>query len=385
MINLNQLYYLIYLSMALLISCSRATELAAPLVMCTTTTPLVENTHEKSDELNGRLHQAIAEGLPGVSVWLQSDSRGRFQFTGGKADLATGLDLKICHAFRVASLTKVVTAMGILKLVENGSLRLEDTITGILDRHLVAGIEKVEETTVEELLNHTSGIANYDDHPRFATTILNEPGKPLTADDRLELARGLSSTPDWVMTKYGPSYANTNYVLLEKIMEKQTGRSYEEYLEESVLRPLSMEQSIFSTLEPFPRNCIPGYCDLYDNGSIREVTLFDAQRFSAEGSLIATVKDLQRLFNGLFDQKILRSETMQLMIERQLGLLKESVVGLEGFGHDGQMIGYSAEMWYFPSEGLKIIILANRGRISDQQPSIQIFETLFTDLVEMAK
>ena len=126
-----------------------------------------------------------------------------------------------------------------------------------------------------------------------------------------------------------------------------------------------------------------GYCDMYDSGKLREVTLFDAHRWSGEAGAISNAINIYTFFNALITGRLIRAQAFDTMKNNKYGLLLAQFDGIQAVGHDGQGIGYSSEMWHFPEKELMIVLIANKGRISDDQPSIQDFETLLIDLLSL--
>lgn len=345
--------------------------------------PPFTNNHVLETELQSLIEAAHTEGIPGISISLHSASKGSFFGNFGMADVHHGTALTPCHTFRAASLCKTLMATAFMQLHDLKKVDLETPISNLLPSDILSGLAKADETTVAELLNHTSGIPNYDDNGRFVAAVLNEPGEELSTTDRLNFAKEQEGTPDWVVEKFGSIYSNTNYLLLELILEELTGESYETYLEQHILKPSVMPYSSFSTQHPYPESLSAGYCDMYDNGKLREVSAFDAKRWSGEAALISNASDIYRFFEALLSAQLTSSESLELMKNEQYGLLNETISGQKALGHDGQAIGYSSEMWHFPKLDLTIILMANKGRISGEQESIAIYEQLLEDIVNL--
>lgn len=344
---------------------------------------VLENTHLQSATLQNILDSYVQKAIPGISLVVNSSSEGFFFGMSGYSNLANSSNLKACNTFRVASLTKTIMATAIMQLVEKGDINLDSKISTILDSNIIEGLDKANETTIEELLNHTSGIPNYDDNKNFVVTILNEPGKKITVSDRLDFAKDLNGIPDSVIEKFDGIYSNTNYVLLQLILEKVTNQSFDQYIIENIIMPLNLNHTTFSTIQTFPDGLSTGYCDMYDYGKLRDVSLFDANRWSGEAAMISNGLDIYTFFNSLLSEQITSLQTLNLMKTKKLGLLHTDINGLEGFGHDGRGVGFSSEMWYFPEKDLTIILIVNKGRISEDQPSIEEFRNAFVDIVEL--
>ncbi|MEM1136450.1 MAG: serine hydrolase domain-containing protein [Bacteroidota bacterium] len=341
------------------------------------------NSHLKSESLQVLLEETALANLPGVSLVVENSTKGSFYGTAGKADLHNKVEMDVCKRFRVASLTKVFIATAIMMLVEQERLSLDTPIELILSENVLKDIKRANEAKVMNLLNHTSGIANYDDNQHFPAMILNEPGKRISLSEKLDLIRGQDATPAWVVEKFGSIYSNSNYLLLQIILEKITNATYENFIRENILNPLDLESTSFSTENPYPENLALGYIDFYDQGNLRDVSEWDAQRFDGEGSMLATSKDIAVFFKALLKGELLKESTVVQMKEQGLGLLKENLNDQLFIGHDGLAIGYSAEMWYSEESNDLVVLLANQGRISDEQPSIQPFEILLVDIIKL--
>lgn len=368
-----------------LVACSKSQDILIKNSSCENTQIAPFNSHRKSQELKNIIEKYISQGIPAVSLVIESKEEGFFSCANGISDLATKTPLKSCNTFRIASLTKTFMAVSIMQLVEKNKISLNQKINEILSADILSGLAKANETTVQELLNHTSGIPNYDDNIKFKASILNTPGKLLTVNDRLNFAKEQKGVPDEIIQQHGSIYSNTNYILLELILEKVTGISFEAYFIQNIINPLQLTNTKFGTKEPFPDGLASGYCDMYDNGKLREVNLFDANRWSGEACLISNAKDVYTFFKGLKDGNLVSISTKNKMTKMNLGILDEEFEGLSALGHDGQAIGYSSEMRFFPEKDLIIVMLANKGRISSDQSSIQDYKNLMHEIVSIHK
>ncbi len=352
---------------------------------CTSQVSL-ENTHLAGSRIDSLIDKRIEEGLVGVAVSVRSRAKGNYWRAAGEVNLESNLPLELCNKFRVASLTKVFTATLTMMLIAEEELSLSTKVGTYLDESQVSGIEDIDEITVEELLNHTSGIPNYDDDLKFAPMILNNPGGHITLEQKLNLVRQSGGrAPKWVIKKFGQVYSNTNYLLLQLIIEKATGKPYDEVLIERIIKPFDLVDTSIGSMVAYPNGLAIGYVDFYGNGQMRNVNEWDAHRFDAEGDLISNVTDIDRFFQMLLDGLILKPSLVQLMKERRLGLLQEEFELENAVGHDGIAIGYSTEMWYLPKSELTIVMLSNQGRLVNENESVLNFENLLREIIEVAR
>ncbi len=160
----------------------------------------------------------------------------------GYADITDSTECEVKHIFRVASVSKLITAVAIMKLDESGKLSVKDTVfgeRGILNDSIFLNTRSrnIKRITVEHLLRHTGGFSNpHGDaafHPDLVARWLKKE-LPLSMDDMVEYAskNRLRARPgEWF------DYSNMGYIVLSKIIEKASGMPYELYVRDSVLAP----------------------------------------------------------------------------------------------------------------------------------------------------
>lgn len=184
--------------------------------------------------------------LQGGSLALVKDGRLIYRQAYGKADVA--IPTQPDHVFRIASLSKPITAIAIMKLVEAGEIKLEDNVfgeSGILndDNFQRISDRRIKEITVKDLLQHTAGWdRNHgaEGDPMFKEAIIEKVmGKPADSKTIIEymLTRKLDFAPG---TKF--SYSNLGYNVLGRIIEKVSGISYAEYVQKNILDPLEITE-----------------------------------------------------------------------------------------------------------------------------------------------
>lgn len=185
--------------------------------------------------------------VPGGAVAVVKDERLVLARGYGLADQAQGSDVQPDALFRIASVSKPITSVATLQLVENGQLSLDDKAFDILNRFKPSGgvrDERVNDITVRMLLQHAGGwdIDELGYDPMFASTRIAEAEgtePPADADTiiRFMLKRRLNFTPG---TDY--AYANFGYCVLGRVIEEVTGQSYETHVKASVLAPMGISR-----------------------------------------------------------------------------------------------------------------------------------------------
>ena len=181
--------------------------------------------------------------IAGASIAVMKDGRLLYSKGFGWADKEKGIPMDVGHIFRIASLSKLITATGIMKLCENGRLSLDGRVfgpEGILCDSLFRNIgdKRIEKITVEHLLRHQGGYSIRAGDPLFnSSSVARQLGTGLPLDlDRM--VRYAAET----RLRYAPGesnlYSNLGYVVLTKVIEKVCGMPYERYICDSILAPI---------------------------------------------------------------------------------------------------------------------------------------------------
>lgn len=180
--------------------------------------------------------------IRGASFALMKDDKLLYAKGYGFADKEEQIPTETNHIFRIASVSKLITAVGIMKLVEDGRLHLDDPVfgpSGILNDSLFSAIRdpQVKKITVEHLLRHQAGFSTIYGDPMFCSVdIARKMNVPPPADlntvIRFVLSRRLRYLPGT-----STAYSNIGYGILSKVIEKVSGSAYEDYIRENILLP----------------------------------------------------------------------------------------------------------------------------------------------------
>jgi CubicO group peptidase (beta-lactamase class C family) len=183
--------------------------------------------------------------IEGASVAITKGERLVYAKGFGIANSETGEKVKPGHLFRIASVSKLITAVAVMKLYEEGRLELDEKVFGaggILSDSIFRGYrdQRVEDITVRHLLNHTAGWSRYSGDPMFNSLYIArkmDVDPPADFEELLQytLARRLSYTPG---TRY--SYSNLGYAILGKIIERKSGMPYQDYVVMNLMKPLGI-------------------------------------------------------------------------------------------------------------------------------------------------
>lgn len=258
--------------------------------------------------------------------------------------------------FRLASITKQFTATAVLQLAAQGKIKLDGKISDYLPEYRKDIGDKV---TVHQLLNHTSGIPSYTGMPGFFQDVSRNPFK---VDDFVKkyASKDLEFEPG---SKF--SYNNSGYFLLGAILEKVTGKPYDQVLKENIFDPLGMKNTGYDRFDTLIQKRATGYqktADGYVNAPYLDMSI----PYSA-GSLYSTVEDLYLWDQALYSDSLLNAQFKELMFKPNLEnyaygwtIRKTSFDDtIPVITHNGGINGFSTTIVRFPAEKRLIVMLDN--------------------------
>jgi len=313
------------------------------------------------------LSTVYKDDAPGASVLVVKNGNIILKKAYGLANLELNIPLTTEMVFRIGSISKQFTAAAIMKLVESNKINLSDPITKYLPDYPVQGYN----ITIENLLTHTSGIKNY--------TQLPETMKKIGMQD-LNSVQLIENFKNEDMD-FAPSeaflYSNSGYVLLGRIIEIITDKSYAEYIQEEIFTPLEMSNSYYGSFTKIIPNRVMGYSATGEG--IRNAEYLSMRIPFAAGALLSTVDDLQKWNDALFSGKViskklfskmttpfslLNSENKSSQITSQgygYGLNMTALKGHKIVGHSGGINGFRSRMHRIMEDDLLVIVLANQS------------------------
>lgn len=293
------------------------------------------------------------------SVLVARGDQVLFSKSYGSADLEWNVPNTSTTKFRIGSITKQFTAASVLLLEERGKLKIQDPIRNYLPDTPPAW----DSITIFHLLTHTSGLPPIHDPSEaaklnpFAVTPAQNIAK--IHDKPLEFAPG---------SQY--KYCNPGYILLGLLIEKVSGKSYQEFLQENIFSPLGMNDSGYdSNSDIIPRRA-NGYAPGL-KGVEHAPFIHMSLPFSA-GALYSTTEDLLRWERGLFGGKLLSAESLEKMTtpfkeDYGFGLHINTFNGRQRIIHGGGIEGFNTYLAYFPDSKITVITLANlNGNVPQQ-------------------
>ncbi|MER7704267.1 serine hydrolase domain-containing protein [Kitasatospora sp. NPDC097605] len=313
--------------------------------------------------------RALVERGAATAALAEARENGRRVYRGGAGvnDLDSGRPVRTDGRFRIGSVTKTFVATVVLQLADEGRLRLDDPV----ERHLPGVVPNGGAITLRQLLNHTSGLYNYLEDPRFL--FQDEPSlrsylaqRRWTTWSPAQLIEvGVRGTPDFPPGQ-GWHYSNTNYVLLGEVIRAVTGHDWRTEVDRRIVKPLHLDNTVF----PGARTGIPGphahtYAQLPEG--LADLTLINPSFGDAAGDGISTTADLNRFHAALFGGKLLSAAVFAEMTTAVpapmigahygLGLIRYDLPCGEVWGHTGGIPGYNT-VWLGSKDGTRQFALS---------------------------
>ncbi|MEY8349427.1 serine hydrolase domain-containing protein [Bacillus cereus] len=307
------------------------------------------STQRDRNSVKQAMRDTLQLGYPGILA-KTSEGGKTWGYAAGVADLSTKKPMKTDFRFRIASVTKTFTATVVLQLAGENRLNLDDSIEKWLPGVIQGNGYDAKQITIRQILNHTSGIAEYarSEEVDFFTNTK----KSFTAEELVKI--GLSMPPEFAPGK-GWSYSNTGYVLLGILIEKVTGNSYAEEIENRIIEPLELS----NTFLPGNSSVIPGtkhtrgYLQPDGASELKDVTYYNPSIGSSAGDMISTADDLNKFFSSLLGGKLLKEQQLKQMLTTVptgiaetgrygLGIYETKLPnGVSIWGHSGGIPGFS--------------------------------------------
>jgi len=300
-----------------------------------------------SNSVKEAMRDTLQLGYPGILA-KTSEGGKTWSYAAGVADLSTKKPMKTDFRFRIGSVTKTFTATVVLQLAGENRLNLDDSIEKWLPGVIQGNGYDDNQITIRQLLNHTSGIAEYTRSKDFN---MMDTKKSYTVEELVKM--GISMPPDFAPGKSW-SYSNTGYVLLGILIEKVTGNSYAEEIENRIIEPLELS----NTFLPGNSSVIPGtkhargYIQLDGASETKDVTYYNPSMGSSAGDMISTADDLNKFFSYLLGGKLLKEQQLKQMLttvptgEAELGRYGLGIYetklpnGVSIWGHGGSIPGF---------------------------------------------
>jgi CubicO group peptidase (beta-lactamase class C family) len=308
--------------------------------------------------LSKMLKEASPKDAPGIAILVARDGKILYSHGFGMADLAHDVAITPTTKFRIGSITKQFAAAAILKLQEDGKLNVNDKLSKFFP-----DFPRGDEVTIRHLLNHTSGIKSFTSKPDFMEKVTasatNDEMINSFKKDKFDFDPGTNM-----------AYNNSGYFLLGAIIEKVSGKSFNDYLHDTFFKPLGMHDTGVHTSTAVLKHEATGYD--YAGGKPTKAIDWDMSRAGAAGALYSTVEDLMRWNEGIFSGKVLSEDSLKAaftplkldsgeepMLPYGYGWVINDYRGLKTISHGGGLQGWSAFLIRYVDQDTTVAVLHN--------------------------
>ena len=314
------------------------------------------------------------EKLPGLTALVTDKKETKWS---GSFGLSNGVEsMKVENTFSICSISKLFTAVAIMQLVEDGKINLDDPIQKVLPWFDINNdFKDAPELTIKSILSHSSGLPRESNHPYWSWPDFPFPTKQDVID---ELKNQEMLYPP---SKYY-QYSNLGLSLLGFIVEEVTQTNFDDYVNQNILIPLSMNNTkTYMSTEDYGKNLTLGYSSLNRNNEREKVNFFNADGIAAAAGFTSNVEDLAKFARWQIDlvksleKNILSPETLKLMHEihwddkltsvtRGLGFGVYNFDGENWVGHGGSCPGYRSQLYINTDKELAYSVMINSSGTS---------------------
>ncbi|QDP01218.1 serine hydrolase domain-containing protein [Thalassotalea sp. PS06] len=278
------------------------------------------------DTVEEQLKQGVSHGFEGIIVYIDQAGKTPQQFAAGWHNRDSKTSAKTDALFKIASINKLYDALALTKLVADGRLSLDKTIADYLPE-LIGRIEHADQITLRLMVQHRSGIPNFTDAPNFWA----EPTSTYEESLALILDKPANFKPG---EDY--EYSNTNYLLLNKIMNNELGYDSFKFIEKEILQPLSLNSTFNSSKQVDMSQVMSGYHVGYPH-DLKE----------GEHGMLATAEDVGVFLRALNDGTIFEGEE------------REIYSSIYEYEHGGWIPGYQSFATYHQDINTVMIVFYN--------------------------
>ncbi|PSR54753.1 D-alanyl-D-alanine carboxypeptidase [Adhaeribacter arboris] len=334
-------------------------------------------------ELQTIMNRYTAKDLPGIALAVYKEGQEWWSGASGFARVESKTPMTIQNLQYLQSVTKTYMAVAALKLSEEGKLNLDAVISKYLPQEYNHLIKNIDQITVRMLLNHTSGIAEYNSDPEYTAAVILHPTEILPME---EVIRCLANEEPQFAPGTHYRYTNTNYFLLTVIADVITG-NHAQYLEEKIFKPLQLHNTFYRSSPgylkyPLLPDC---YWDILNSGRPANITPMQVANVAAlrgDDGIVATPIDAIKFLKGLVEGKLIKAASlaqMQQWVKNDagkpaygMGLHYIEEGGIIGFGHGGGGLGAGCLLLYVPAKKTYVFLATNIGLVIDGPVGLKV-------------
>ncbi|MFI8458627.1 serine hydrolase domain-containing protein [Kitasatospora sp. NPDC085464] len=331
-------------------------------------------------QLDATIKQVMSQvNIPGVIVGYTTPN-DTYVRSFGVADKVADTPMSPDLYMRIGSVTKTFTTTGVLRLVDQGKVGLDDPIS-----KYIPGVPGGDGITIRELGDMRSGLYNYTLDPDFQQAFFSNPDRPFTPNELLAYAfkHPANFAPN---AKF--EYSNTNLILLGQVVEKVGGQPLQDFLEQQVFTPAGLDRTSLPIDAAFPTPHAHGYTNQTLSGAVEDSTDWNPSWAWAAGAVISNLPNLQTW------SKVLATGVPLIGPATQAERLKTESVGTPdlgyGFGvftthgwigHNGSLPGYESVVIYLPQAQASLVLLLNTDILHDDSEPSTFLARAITQIV----
>jgi CubicO group peptidase (beta-lactamase class C family) len=325
----------------------------------------------------GKYAQQIVDGhlSPGVSICVSKRGKVIYDRCAGLANIETDTPMTARSVCRIGSITKQFTAAAILLLAEDGKLSIDDALSVYLPE-----FPRAKDLPLRRILSHTAGLGNYTEEPlpQFFKDVRVE-------RTSAEMVAWMAASHDLQHSEPGTAwrYSNTGYVLLGAVVERASGKSYGDFLNERICKPLGLTQTALDRNTDVVPHRAGGYSiDARSPSGFDRAAFISMTAPGGAGAMRSSTADLCAWHTALFGGKVLKPESLKAMTTPALlnsgevptttgpggktapvhygfGLFVDEFEGKRLIGHGGGIFGFGSHVETFPDQGVSIAWVRN--------------------------
>lgn len=312
--------------------------------------------------LDRAIEERLAQmGAPGAIVSLEIPGEIDYTKAFGVGDTETGIPMRVGDHHRIGSVTKTFTGTAILQLADQGRIRLTDPIS-----RYVEGVPSGDAITLDLLGRMRSGLTDYTETGDFIERLYRD--APTGPDAFAVTPRELVDSALTQPLKFAPGsryeYSNTNTVLLGMVVEKVSGLSFGQYLQDNIFGPVGLTQTTYPMDGWLPGPYGHGYNKAPD-GAILDAALWNPSWADAAGKIVSNVYDMRTWTRMLGAGVLLRPETHAERIGDGWSVVPGidysfAIFDVHGWrGHNGDIPGYATVAVYLPERDATLVVFVN--------------------------
>lgn len=335
---------------------------------------LEPNINPPNQQVDDFFAEFVSEDTPGGAVIVIQNGKILHQAAYGLANLEEDIPLTTDHIFHLASVGKQMTALGILMLVEEGNLNLDDPVGNYVPEVTHFG----EDFTLRHLLHHTSGLPDYDGNVMDALYARSDTP---TNEDLVAVLSEMTELPSIPGDYF--EYSNPGYDLLAVVIERVSGETFPQFMQSRIFDPAGMSHTF--SLPNDKRRADPLVAMSYtgESGTPEAYPYDNLDNLYGSGSIYSTTTDMALYDEALYTGKFVSQATLNEAF--QPAILNDGSTEPYGFGweleewngesyvaHSGAWLGFNSDYVRFPGRHLSVIVLLNRDYDYPNDPRIAL-------------